>query len=616
MEAEQLARMTATLVHRGPDDEGHFIEGGVGLGMRRLAIIDVAGGRQPVRNEDGTVVVVLNGEIYNFRELMAGLIARGHTLRTRSDTECIAHLYEERGLDFPLALRGMFAVALYDRSRRRLVLARDRLGKKPLYYAETAGQLLFGSEIKAIHAAAPELRAPDERLIHPFFRFGFVPEPETLFRGIRTVPPGHLLVADTEGCALRRYWDLEPAAERVQEPLAALDARLAEAVRIRTESEVPIGAFLSGGLDSSLIVSYLSRISTTPVNTFTVNFEEEAFGEGADAARVAAHCGTAHRVLTLRPDDIRDEFFDTVDAITRHTDQPFGDSSSFPTWHICRRAREEVTVILAGDGADEVFGGYTIYQGLRFARLYRRIPAPLRRRVIEAAVRAWAASRPPGPRRWRANHWLKRIEDSDVPLRPMLARKFSLSPRTRLDALVPGARERLGEAELSGEAWIDLGRSTDPFDQVVYATTRMLMVNDMLVKIDRMSMAHSLEIRSPYLDHEVVELAAQIPPERKLRGWETKAILREIAATRLPRANARKKKQGFGVPIPLWFRGPLWTGLRERLLDSPAVRRHLDRSEVVRLLDTHRDGTEDNAQILWCLLVFEAWHRHHVETPA
>jgi asparagine synthase (glutamine-hydrolysing) len=613
--------MTRTLVHRGPDDAGAFIEEGVGLGIRRLSVIDVDGGRQPIASEDGSVVVVCNGEIYNFRELRERLRSRGHVFRTRSDVECVAHLYEDRGPAFAEDLRGMFAIALFDRGRRRLVLVRDRLGKKPLFYAQTPGRIVFGSEIKAIRAAAPDLGAVDVAAIQPFLLFGFIPEPRTIYSVIRKLPPGHLLEYDGDRVSVRPYWDLRLPSRRIRNPhdRAAvarardeLDARLEEAVRLRLESDVPLGAFLSGGPDSSLVVAYMSRLLRSPVRTFTIAFEERSFDESRDAQRVAERWGTTHRVLTLRMGDMRENLFSTVDAIARCTDEPFGDSSSLPMYHVSRLARREATVVLAGDGADEIFGGYTIYQGLRFASLFRRWPAALRA-AAHAAAGAWVAGSPPGPGRWRAQRWAKRLADSERPLVGMLASKFSLTAPAQVGRLFPAGLDLLSDEERSGARWIDTGGATDPFDQTLHATTRFLMVNDMLVKVDRMSMAHGLEVRCPYLDTEVIEFAAALPPALKLRGWETKALLRDVARRYLPAENAGKAKHGFGVPISLWFRGPLAEGVRMRLLDSAAVAEYLDRTAVAELLERHRRGAEDHGQTLWCLLAFDAWHRASTE---
>lgn len=609
-----LKEMTDTIVHRGPDDDGFFVEGGVGLGMRRLSIIDLAGGEQPISNEDGQVVTVYNGEIYNYANLREQLTARGHTFRTDSDTECIVHLYEEFGSDFVCELRGMFAIALFDRSRQRLLLARDRLGKKPLFYAFVGGRLLFGSEIKPLLVAAPELRQVNQRAIQPFFRFGFVPEPETAYKDIFKLPAGSLLECQDGNLSIRRYWDLsfsKPSVDSERRRSAEdyqdeLDALLEESVRMRLMSEVPLGAFLSGGLDSSLVVAYMSRLMSKPVKTFTIAYDESAFDESEDAKRVADHCHTEHHVKVLRLDDIKRGFFGTVDEIVHHTGEPFGDSSALPTYHVSKLAREEVTVILAGDGADEVFGGYTIYQGLRFAQAYQHLPGWIRHGIVAPGMERWVKMSEPGPRRWRANAWQKRFADSDLPLPEMLVSKYSKVASSLLDRLVRDDGQSLDER--SGLQWMKFGDAIDPFEKIQYSDTRFVQLNDMLVKVDRMSMAHSLEVRSPYLDHKVVEFAATLPPSLKLRRYETKAILRDVAARYLPVQNVRKRKHGFGVPISLWFRDALWQEVSERLMSSSVIREYLNIAVVSEILEEHHSGRSDYSQLIWCLLMFDAWH--------
>lgn len=603
--------MADTLLHRGPDSGGCFVEGGVGLGVRRLSIIDLEGGDQPIHSEDGSVVVVQNGEIYNYRELRGTLTAQGHVFRTQSDTEVLVHLYEERGDDFPSALEGMFAVALYDRTRRRLVLARDRMGKKPLYYARTAQGLCFGSEVKPLLLADTSLRRVSPEGVRLFFRYGFVPEPRTIYPDVYKLPPASVLFYDGRDIIVRNYWDLVIRPEKPRprrEYLEELDVLFEAAVRRRLASEVPLGAFLSGGPDSSLIVATMSRVRREPVETFTIAYREDGFDESSAAARVARRFHTRHHVKLLSLEELRGSFFTDVDRIVRHTDEPVGDSSALPTWHLCRLAREEVKVILGGDGADEVFAGYTLFQGVRFALGYRKLPPGLRRALIQPLAERWAAGRPAGPLRWAAQSWCKRLSDSNLDLEEMLVSKFSLTPGEDVDRLLlPLSEPRTRRDE------IPLGAGAGIMDQAQYAVTRFQQVNDMLVKIDRMSMAHSLEMRSPFLDHHVVEFAARLPWRFKLKGWETKSLLRDLAARYLPAGNARKRKQGFGVPISLWFRGALETELRARLLESRAIREFARADEVTRILGEHHLGVRDHGQLLWCMLTFDAWHRAYIE---
>ena len=603
--------MADTLLHRGPDSGGCFTEGGVGLGVRRLSIIDLEGGDQPIQSEDGSVVVVQNGEIYNFQELRGTLTAQGHVFRTQSDTEVLVHLYEEMGGDFPSALEGMFAVALYDRNRRRLFLARDRMGKKPLYYARTAQGLLFGSEAKPLLLADPGLRRVSPEGVRRFFQYGFVPEPRTIYPDVYKLPPASVLSYDGHEAIIRNYWDLVIRPEKPrprQEYLEELDVLFENAVRRRLTSEVPLGAFLSGGPDSSLIVATMSRLRREPVETFTIAYREGGFDESSAAARVANRFHTRHHVKLLSQEELRGSFFSDVERIVRHTDEPVGDSSALPTYHVCRLAREGVKVILGGDGADEVFAGYTLFQGLRFASIYRKLPSTSRRRLIQPLAGWLAAHQPAGASRWAAQSWCKRLADSNLGLEEMLASKFSLTPREDVNRLLlpfsdaPSAEEK-----------IPLGSGVGIMEQAQYAVTRFQQVNDMLVKIDRMSMAHSLEMRSPFLDHHVVEFAARLPWKFKLKGWETKSLLRDLAARYLPAGNARKRKHGFGVPISLWFRSALETELRARLRESRAIREFTHGDEVNRILEEHRLGLHDHGQLLWCLLTFDAWHRAYIE---
>jgi asparagine synthase (glutamine-hydrolysing) len=619
VERQIIKVMADTIVHRGPDDEGYFLEGGLGLGMRRLSIIDLHSGKQPIFNEDCSAVVVFNGEIYNFVEVREQLIKKGHLFKTLSDTEVIVHLYEEFGLDFPLYLRGMFAIALFDRSRKRLILVRDRLGKKPLFYAQCGTRLIFGSEIKPILTAAPELRKANDRSIQPFFRFGFIPEPETAYQNIFQLPPGCLMDYDGEIIHLKKYWDMDFPPRNPSDPQPStasyrqeLDRLLEEAVRIRLISDVPLGAFLSGGLDSSLVVAYMSRLMSQPVKTFTIAFDEQSFDESIDAQRVADYCHTDHHVLTLRVNELRRDFFETIDEIIRHTDEPFGDSSAFPTYFVSRIAREHVKVILAGDGADEIFGGYTLFQGLRFAKLYSRIPAWIRNNLIAPGLNLGVNLVSPGPQRWKALAWQKRISDSNLPLIEMLASKFSITPPAILDRLIPGAPLVLDQDERSGVHWIVLGNSRDSFLQTQYADTRFFQVNDMLVKVDRMSMAHSLEVRNPYLDHHVVGFAASLPTNLKLRGWTTKAILRDIASRYLPAETVNKKKHGFGIPFPFWMRQTLWEEIRNILMSNDSIYSSIDRATVEKVLIAHKQGEFDYSRLIWCLLAFESWHRQYL----
>jgi len=615
-----LTGMTDTIIHRGPDDDGFYMNGKVGLGMRRLSIIDVMGGKQPIFNESRQIVVVLNGEIYNYLDLKNELIKRGHVFQTKSDTEVIVHLYEQYGLGFVDHLRGMFAIALYDHDQHRLVLVRDRMGKKPLYYAHCQQGFIFGSEIKPILFAAPELRCVSERMLYVFFRFGFVPEPQTIYSDIYQLPAGSLLVFDGTEPIISRYWDVKFAnadqrvhPHRMSEYVDELDALLEEAVRIRLMSEVPLGAFLSGGPDSSLIVAYMSRLQNRPVKTFTVAFDETDFDESQDALRVAKHCGTEHHVRLLNLQEMQGDFFSVIDTIVSHTDQPFGDSSALPTFYISRLAREELTVILGGDGADEAFCGYNHYQALRFARIYQSLPESFRLNLVAPLVERWVNLSAPGPRRWRAKAWQNRLADSNLPLASMLANKYAITNIETLCQLTPQLFSLFTASERSCANLIPFGDSSSFFEKSQYADLMFHQLNDMLVKVDRMSMANSLEARHPYLDHKVVEFAAKLPMGVKLGLFETKSILRAVATRYLPYQNAYKKKQGFSVPMSLWLRTELWDETRDRLISSSAVNQYFKKDYIEVILKQHRLGLVDHSELIWCLLVFVAWHRIYME---
>jgi len=617
-----VARMTATLVHRGPDDEGCFVDDGVAIGMRRLSIVDVAGGRQPVSTEDGRIQVVFNGEIYNYAELRAGLIARGHTLRTHSDTEVIAHLYEERGPDCLDDLRGMFAIALWDGGARRVMLARDRLGKKPLFYAHHGRRLLFGSEIKALLAADPALAEPDPAALVPYLRFGFVPQPGTMYRRIRKLPAAHALTFDGTAVRVARYWHLRVgddarAARTPHQWAEELDARLAEAVCVRLVSEVPLGVFLSGGLDSSAIVAYAHRAGLHPLKTFTIGFDRPQWDESTDARAVADHFGTDHHVLTLREADLTARLPDTLLELVRHFDEPCGDASALPAYHVSRLARQAVTVILSGDGGDELFAGYRTYRGIAFAERYRRLPSWLAASVLPALADGLAAALPRG-RRYAAQRAGRVLRDSVLPFAAMYLRKISLCRSDTLRALLPpnlaAGIDDDPHAVLPADVLDVLSADLPAVTRATLADLRLRLLDGMLVKVDRMSMAHSLEVRSPFLDHRLVEFVATMPAALKLRGGRTKAILRDVLRPQLPARTMRKPKQGFEVPLREWLRRELADMVGDYL--SPSAGRLpsgvFDTDAVSRLVREHRDGTADHSTVIWLLLNYAAWHDLYV----
>ena len=518
---EQVRRMTDTIVHRGPDDEGIHARGSVGLGMRRLSIIDLAGGHQPIYNEDGTLAIVFNGEIYNFLELRQGLEKRGHQFSTRSDTEVIVHLYEEMGADCITKLRGMFAIALYDSKRDSLLLARDRLGKKPLYYAQHGGRLFFGSEIKTLLAAAPELAEVDAEGILQFFYYGYIPDPHSAFRDIRKLPPGHLAEYHGGQVHIRQYWDVP--AYGVNDPgsdeacLEEMERRLAEAVRLRLISDVPLGALLSGGVDSSIVVALMARESSSPVKTFSIGFRKADFNEAEYARLVAERFGTEHHELIVDPN-----INDTLNLLTQMMEEPFGDSSMIPTYYVSKLAREHVTVALSGDGGDELFAGYDRYIVNWRRRRYDFVPAwagKIYRNHLYPIL--------PSTVKGRKFAWNITLSSRDryldgVSFLPALHRERSLFS----DEFVASARQ-WENPFLQFQRFYDDAPASDSLSRLMYLDVKTYLTADILTKVDRMSMATSLEMRCPILDHVFVEWVAGLPLKYKFREWHAEIHVQE-----------------------------------------------------------------------------------------
>src|SRR5438105_6186535 len=593
--------MSATLVHRGPDSDGSFLDGGVGFAARRLSIIGLEGGDQPIANEDGAVHVVQNGEIYNHGELRRELEAAGHRFRTRCDTEVLVHLYEEHGDDFARRLRGMFAVAIWDgRGAGRLVLARDRFGIKPLLYRHVDGELAFASELRALPRGEVDLDA-----LEAFLAFNSIPAPLTIFRECRKLPPGHVLTWKAGEVALRRFARPAPVpadevrGEEDAELAEELRARLRDSVRAHLVSDVPVGVLLSGGIDSSVLAALAAEESSEPLRTFSIGFEERSFDELANARLVVERYGTRHRELVLRPDAAA-----LLPALAAAFDEPFGDSSALPTYLVSRLAAEDVKVALSGEGGDELFGGYYTYAADLLAERvggFARVARPLVERLPTSAAKASFDYR--AKRFVRAAHlaplerhhaW-KEIFSADV--RAGLTRRTSsFDP---VDLLRARYAETAGADELGRLQDVDLG---------VY------LVDDLLVKTDRASMAHSLEARVPYLDTVVTNLALALPPRHKVRGLAKKVLLRKAAAPLLPREIAQGKKRGFSIPAAAWLRGELEPFARATLAPQTLERQGFFRAEPVhRLLDAHVAGREDLSRQLWGLLAFTLWYERHAE---
>lgn len=606
---EGLVReMCNRIIHRGPDDEGILVADGAGLGMRRLSIIDLSGGHQPVFNEDRSAWIVFNGEIYNFPQLRAELQGRGHTFYTKTDTEVIIHLYEEMGADCVQKLRGMFGLAIYDSRKRKLILARDRLGKKPLHYALVNHHLYFGSEIKSILAVVPELAEVNPQGLLEYLYYGYVPDPITAFTRIHKLAPGHLLEFENGEVRVRQYWDLPQygthAPQSEEECLEELEHRLFEATRIRLISDVPLGAFLSGGTDSSTIVALMARANASPVKTFSIGFKQDDFNESDYARTVARRFGTDHHEMILEPDVV-----ETVGKLTSSLEEPFGDSSILPTYYVSQMARRYVTVALSGDGGDEIFGGYDRYRFHSNRRIFEHVPE-------------WA-------RRFYRNHVF--------PLLPhgLKGRKFSynvsLPWRERyVDGLcfVP-AFER--DAPLLSDDFRQVLRRSDdpqnvllryfaqaptqdPVSELLYVDTKTYMVGDILTKVDRMSMLNSLEVRVPILDHEFIEWATGLPSEWKLRGNRQKYILRKLAErVGVPKEVLDRPKQGFALPLVHWMRNELKDLLMILLEPRTLQRGYFEASGVRKLMNDHLSGRRESSGRVWRLLMFELWHRNFLE---
>ena len=611
-----LQRMNDSQLHRGPDEGSLHIEPGVGLGHRRLSIIDIATGQQPLFNEDGSVVVIFNGEIYNYQELIPELQALGHVFHTKSDTECIVHGWEAWGADCVKRFRGMFAFALWDRNQQTLFLARDRLGVKPMYYALLDdGTLLFGSELKSVLAHGGLRRDIDPLAVEEYFALGYVAEPRTIFKQAKKLPPAHTLV-------LRRgqpvaepvaYWDVRftldnPASDA--DAQAELVARLKESVRLRMIAEVPLGAFLSGGVDSSAVVATMAGLSKDPVNTCSIGFDDPSFNESEFAKKVADRYRTNHRLEVVKSDD-----FDLIDTLARLYDEPYADSSAIPTYRVCQLARKHVTVALSGDGADESIGGYRRY-GLHLMeeRMRTALPHAVRRPVFGALGKLypkadWA------PRMFRAKSTFEGIARSSVEAY-FHSMSFVREP-LRSQLYSPSFKAALGGygALSVFERHAANAGTDDPLALIQYLDLKTYLVGDINTKVDRASMAHSLEVREPLMDHELVEWLATLPSSLKIRNGESKYLLKKAMEPYLPSDIMYRPKMGFSVPLARWLRGPLRARVRETLLGNQMAESGLFNVATIRqLVEQHESGKRDHSTPIWTLLMFDAFLRNTVGT--
>jgi len=604
--------MCAAIRHRGPDEDGFYFNGAVGLGMRRLAIIDLKSGQQPIHNQDRTAWIVFNGEIYNYRELRDKLEKLGHTFYTNSDTEAIVHAYDQYGADCPNHLRGMFAFAIWDERTQELFIARDRVGKKPLLYAQVNGQFVFGSEFSALLQHPDIPKDVDFEALDHYLSFMCVPAPLTAYRAIRKLEPGHFLRYRKGELKIERYWQPDFSTKldiSEQEAGERTIEILRDAVKVRLMSEVPLGAFLSGGIDSSAVVALMAEESSTPVKTFSIGFEEQDFSELHHARRVAEHVGADHHEFIVRPDAL-----EVLPILVEHYGEPYADSSAIPTYYVARETRKHVTVALNGDGGDESFAGYERYAAMRLAERYHRIPAVLRDSVVRQAIELLPSSE---TKRSRVRDVKRFVQAASLPKVERYLRWVSVfDAEAKQDLFTEDFRRQTKQRSAAAvlDPWFARANGSGIVDAALLTDIMTYLPNDLLVKVDIATMAVSLEARSPFLDHHVIEFAASLPEKYKLRGLTTKYLLKQVLRKLLPAENLDRRKMGFGVPLGHWFRGKLQTFLRETLLAEASLNRGLFKPEAVkRLVELHTRGERDYSHQLWTLLMLELWYQRFID---
>ncbi|MBI4248173.1 MAG: asparagine synthase (glutamine-hydrolyzing) [Elusimicrobia bacterium] len=609
-----LKRMNDLIVHRGPDDEGQYMDARAALAMRRLSIIDLSTGHQPICNEDGSVWVTLNGEIYNFLELRPQLEAKGHRFKTKTDTEVIVHLYEEMGDDCVKKLRGMFAFALWDKKKEKLLLARDRIGKKPLIYTEQPDGLAWASELRCLLEYPGVRKEIDPVAVDLYLSLQYIPAPRTIFKGIRKLPPAHILVMEKGRARISRYWNL-PLNGQTSAPPPSLEAakhaireKLKESVRIRMIADVPLGAFLSGGIDSSVVVALMSELSPLPVKTFSIGFAESEFSELHYARELARRYGCDHREFI-----VESRMTDVLPKIAWHYSEPYADASALPSYYVAKETRRHVTVALNGDGGDENFAGYLRYMAMNAALAWDKMPLALRKLIMSGAS-FLPEKNAPVSFAWRLKRFLKSVAFSDYPDRHLrMTGYFSEDDKDILYS--ENMRRRL--AQDRGQA---LAFLTDAYGQcagedfinrLLYVDFVTYLPECLMVKMDIASMANSLETRSPLLDHEFVELVYGLPGRWKLRGInQMKWIFKQAFKDYLPKKIYGRGKMGFGIPLSPWFRGELKGYLKEHLFSPEALKRgYFTRPGLERLIDEHERGARDHGYRLWALLMLELWHQ-------
>ncbi|MFA5393530.1 MAG: asparagine synthase (glutamine-hydrolyzing) [Candidatus Ratteibacteria bacterium] len=599
-----LRRMADVLRHRGPDDEGHYQKNGIGLEHRRLSIIDLATGNQPLKNEAGDIILVANGEIYNFEELREKLKKNGHFFRTKSDNEVIVHLYEEEGIGCLKELRGMFAFGLWDEKNEQLLLARDRLGKKPLVYAETPFSFNFASEIQALLLAPDIKKEVDRQAIDDYLTFQYIPSPRSIFSDIKKLPAGHYLTYQKGRISLKRYWEIDfnhkIEASESEAGRLVLDT-LQEAVRLRMVSDVPLGAFLSGGIDSSAVVGLMSRVSEKPVRTFSIGFSEKDYDELKYAEKVARLFGTEHSEFMVRPDIIA-----ILPEIVKHYNEPFGDNSAIPTYYLCAETKKAVTVALSGDGGDENFAGYPRYRQALTLEKFRPFLSVISKSLAGIIPQngsdrqrkiAWVLKEAHGlSEAERYGRWMTvfPLSEKEMLYQPSFKNLLSADPYQQLKELWP--------------------RANNPLDKMLFSDFNLYLPDCLQVKMDIASMSHGLEVRSPFLDQKVVELAASLPADYKLRSGRSKYLLKKTFKDILPAEVLKRKKMGFGVPLAAWFRNELKDYLASVILSERALKRGYFNSDYLkRLFAEHTGGRANHANRLYLLLILEIWHRTFID---
>ena len=607
-----LARMNEAIRHRGPDEDGFYVNGSVGMAMRRLAIIDLKGGQQPIHNQDRTAWIVFNGEIYNYLELREKLEKLGHTFYTNSDTEAIVHAYDQYGADCPKHLRGMFAFAIWNERDQELFLARDRVGKKPLHYALVNGQLIFASEFSALLLHPEVSRDIEPEALDYYLSFMCIPAPLTAYRAIRKLEPGHWLRWRKGEIEVQRYWQpdftkkIDIGEEEAGERTVAI---LRDAVKVRLMSEVPLGAFLSGGIDSSAVVALMAQESSERVKTFSIGFDEQDFSELHHARRIAEHVGADHHEFIVRPDAV-----EVLPMLVDHYGEPYADSSAVPTYYVAKETRKHVTVALNGDGGDESFAGYERYVAMGLTEKYRRVPSFLRESVIKETVNLI----PTSPTKRSMARSVKRLLDGVS--RPRVDRYTYwvsvFNDETKKPLYSDFFREQTQLADPAGllGTWFKRANGIGIVDAMLLTDQMTYLPNDLLVKVDIATMAVSLEARSPFLDHQVIEFAASLPEKLKMRRLTTKYLLKKVLRKLIPSENLDRRKMGFGVPIGHWFRGKMQPFLREVILSDKAMRRGLFKPEAVRqLVELHTRGERDYSHQLWTLLMLELWFNRFID---